>query len=101
MMTDIQLNSGIHIKIWAKAKGGLNTTKVVIDRISEGYWKTLKKGENTRGSQRNEEETNTLRRESEESTIAITRTQTAKNTNMDPPPTEQVKKKIKNPRHKR
>ena len=90
MMTDIQLNSGIHIKIWAKAKGGLNTTKVVIDRISEGYWKTLKKGENTRGSQRNEEETNTLRRESEESTITITRTrtQTEKNTNMHPPPTE-------------
>ena len=58
-----------------------------------------KKEENSRTSQRKEKETNTIRRESEESAIKITRTQ--KNTNMDPLPTEQVKKKKKTPKHKR
>ena len=60
-----------------------------------------KKGENSRTSQKKEEETNTIRRETEENAITITRTQTGKNTDMDPPPAEQVKKKIKTPKHKR
>ena len=55
------------------------------------FWSSERK--ERRKLQNNPEETNTIRRESEENAITITKTQTGK--------TEQVKKKIKTLKHKR